>query len=250
MKERIGRTVFLLTVFVLLAVFAVQQRALGASDYMARLGEKYYKAGSYDNAANSFQTALKDHPGSAYLHYMRANALMMLHRNVEAADEYVQASSLDPLGQIGKYSQHALEILSQTGTGDKVRRPLATAGADALKPTSPEPVQSDLERQITAERDTKIEQINRETKDKINQLEGEKNDRMASNGSKAYRPVVTGYGPLGPIYQPFAYYDPTEANDQIVRDYALKEDILRGESERRIADIRSFYAQKLAGIRH
>jgi tetratricopeptide (TPR) repeat protein len=249
MKPRFGWSFF-----ILLTVFACQQSALAVSDYMARLGEKYYKAGSYENAANSFQTALKDHPGSAYLHYMRANALMMLKRNVEAADEYVQASSLDPLGQVGKYSQHALGVLSQTGTGDKPRRSAtATApGGDPGRSTSAssEPVQSDLERQITAERDTKIAQINKETQDKIWQLEREKNDRIASNGEKAYRMVTVGYGPTGPINQPYAYYDPSDANDQITRDYSLKEDIARGESERRIADTRSFYAQKLAGIKH
>ena len=215
---------------------------------MARLGEKYYKAGSYDNAANSFQTALKDHPGSAYLHYMRANALMMLKRNVEAADEYVQASSLDPLGQVGKYSQHALGVLSQTGTGDKAAPKAAALGSDTGKPS--EPVQSDLERQIIAERDGKIQRIQKETQDRIWQLEREKNDRIAQNGEKAYRMVTVGFGPAGPINQPYAYYDPTEANEQVSRDYALKEDIEKGESERRIADTRSFYAQKLAGIKH
>src|ERR1700733_9710258 len=96
----------------LLLTFLCQGRAL-ADDYMLKLAERYYKAGDYQNAANSWESALVSSPNSAYAHYMRANALVKLNQISEAKAEYARAGALDLNGSIGAYSNQGLANLTQ-----------------------------------------------------------------------------------------------------------------------------------------
>jgi tetratricopeptide (TPR) repeat protein len=230
------------------------QQSLLADDYMLKLGERYYKAGDYENAANSFESSLKNNPNNAYTHYMRANALVNLKQTTEAGAEYTQAAALDPGGSIGTYSKQALATLSrqyaaaaQRSNADAKKQP-ANQGSDRTTSTAPAEM-SDDEKRLNAECDVKVAAINRETDDKIRALREEQSERIAANGQTAYRPVVMGYGPYGPIMQQVPYYDPSAANEAINREYAAREDVLKGQALKRIMDIKSYYEKKIEALK-
>src|SRR5277367_3797897 len=231
--------------FATVAVLAIfcQPNAL-ADDYMLKLGERYYKAGDYKNAANSLQSALTNSPNNAYAHYMLANSLVSLKQNAQAAAEYQKAASLDPGGAIATYSRQALANL--TRPPETAVMPQRSSNSSTQKGVSaPEKEMSDDEKRLNAERDTKIAQINRETEDRVLTLRQEQTERIQANGQTAYRPVTVGWGPYGPVQQMVPYYDPAANNDAINREFAMKEDVLRGQGLKRIEETKSYYAKKV-----
>jgi tetratricopeptide (TPR) repeat protein len=228
----------------LLAVFC-QPEAL-ADDYMLKLGERYYKAGDYQNAANSLQSALTTHPNNAYAHYMFANSLLNLKQNGQAAAEYQKAAALDPAGAIGTYSKQALATL--TRPSEAPLRPQKASDSLGQKGGSGSEMGDD-EKRLNAECDTKIAQINRETQDRILALRQEQTERIQANGQAAFKPVTVGWGPYGPVQQMVPYYDPAASNEAINREYAIKEDVLKGQGLKRIEETKSYYAKKIDALK-
>jgi tetratricopeptide (TPR) repeat protein len=236
-----------------LLVLLCQSRALAADDYMLKLGERYYKAGDYKNAASSLQSALTTQPNNAYAHYMLANTLVNLKQNGQAATEYQKAAGLDPGGAIATYSNQALATLTRQYAQESQRAaspvvPQKSTDASGQKSGSP-PEMSDDEKRLNAECDTKISQINRETQDRIMALRQEQNERIAANGQQTSRPVTVGWGPYGPIQQMVPYYDPAPANDAVNREYAMKEDVLKGQGLKRIEETKSYYAKRIEALK-
>jgi tetratricopeptide (TPR) repeat protein len=237
-----------------LLMFICQRPSL-ADDYMAKLGDKYYKAGDYQNAANSWQSSLTNNPNNAYVHYMLANALVNLKQNARAGAEYTKAAELDPNGPIGTYSKQALVTLSRQYANAIPRiepnsaRPQQNVETASARQTGTPSEISDDERRLNAECETKINQINRETEDKIRALHQEQYDRINANGQTAYRQITVGFGPYGPVNQVIPYYDPSASNDAVNREYAMKEDAVKGQGLQRIAETKAYYAKKIAAYR-
>jgi tetratricopeptide (TPR) repeat protein len=226
-----------------------------ADDYMLKLGDKYYKAGDYQNAANSWQSSLAANPKNAYAHYMLANALVNLKQNAQAGAEYTKAAELDPNGPIGTYSKQALATLTRQYANAGQRSvansavPQRNSQSTSAQQTASPPEMSDDEKRLNAECDTKISQINRETDDKIRALRQEQNDRLNANGQTAYRPITVGFGPYGPVNQYVPYYDPAASNDAVNREYAMKEDAVKGQGLQRIAETKAYYAKRIAAFK-
>jgi tetratricopeptide (TPR) repeat protein len=229
----------------------LSQQAASATDYLVNLGERYYKSGDYANAAESLRSAIRKTPQNAYAHYMLGNTLLLLHKASEAEEEYKFSAQLDPNGQIGKYSKQAISKISQPAVPPPGLKASAgsTAGSQMGSIKSVDTSNGNFDeytRRMTDECDSRVHDINRETEDKIRSLEQEKLDRISANGDKTYRPLTVGYGPYGPIQQMVPYYDPSASNDVINREYALKQDTVRSDADRKIADLRKFYADKIA----
>jgi len=236
---------------ILLAIMAASlyREPCFADDYMQKLGDKYYKAGDFQNAANSWQSSIANNPRNAYVHYMLANALINLKQNGQAAGEYSKAAELDPTGPIGTYSRQALVTMSRQAAS--IAQPAGSSGRTAPPPAASAPAaMSDDEKRLNAECDTKIAQINRETDDRIKRLTQERIDRINANGQTAYRAITTGFGPYGPVTQSIPYYDPSTSNDAINREFAMKEDSVRGQGLQRIAETKAYYAKRIEAYKH
>jgi hypothetical protein len=207
------------TLVALLAIIVCQQPGL-ADSYMRNLGEQYFKAGQYQDAANILAIASSETPKDAYVHYLRASALAKLRQNAEAAGEYRMCVALDHGGVIGKYSQQALASLDPQKSKPKPK-PSAQANAEA----------DELARQrLTAECDAMVDRINKETDDKVKALEKERQAQIAVNA-------------------PNSIHNSPAANDAINKEYKGQTEALRAEEMSRVAAASAYYARKLSALK-
>ncbi len=238
-----------------------------AVDNLAQ-GEALYAKGDYKKAEQIIRAEILAHPKNAAAYYLLGNILVSLSSTSEAIRQYKTAASLDPSGTAGAYSKQALNNLGFTSPNSSfaTRQTVGSSGSSAFNDdtqllkksvSSISAETNQAEQRVNAELDQKLAEINREAERKIASLKQDMQEQISANGSATYayrlRPyqynsekerVYTGnlYG------QPRMIYNPEELNAPIRQDFDAKIQAVRDDADRRGAELKASYKEKLAAI--
>ncbi|MFN8555692.1 MAG: tetratricopeptide repeat protein [Candidatus Obscuribacterales bacterium] len=217
-----------------------------ASDDLVARAKLLYESGDFKKAEQCLESQIKAHPKDAVAHYILGNVFVSLKRNGDAKKEYEKAAALDPQGLVAKYSKMGLSNLANPApyrsAMPQAGSPAQEQASDLLREKSaPERrstehevtsnASADQER-ITAERDSKIGEIQNDTQRRIDQIKSQMQSEIEGNGR-----ALRARGRY--------YYDPTDANDEIKKGYQPQIDAIKADSEKRIQALRDEYARKL-----